>query len=147
MNIISIVFVNIYWVVLHMLQNLKIQRFLLYVFLILTLFFSAVTSRKNIPFLFLYHLASSQVCLDIYLSLQKYPEALRVALRLNDHDTIRQVFSSCSDRCAFWIALHLFLSSFPCSLPLSRIDLYNSLPEIPCLIVSVSLSWGCFDSM
>lgn len=33
----------------------------------------------------------------IYMSQQKYHDALRVALRLNDHATIEQTFAACAD--------------------------------------------------
>ena len=41
--------------------------------------------------------SSPQVALDIYTKLGKYPNALRVAMRLNDHSLINKVFELCED--------------------------------------------------
>eukprot|EP01088_Endostelium_zonatum_P017554 TRINITY_DN5224_c0_g1_i1.p1 TRINITY_DN5224_c0_g1~~TRINITY_DN5224_c0_g1_i1.p1 ORF type:complete len:968 (-),score=277.39 TRINITY_DN5224_c0_g1_i1:82-2985(-) len=39
-----------------------------------------------------------KVALDVYKKMEKFPEALRVALRLNDKDEIRSIYGSCYDK-------------------------------------------------
>jgi len=39
-----------------------------------------------------------QVCIDLYLTHKEYPNALRIALKLNDANLVKDVFKKCEDR-------------------------------------------------